>query len=132
MAEGRRRVKERFGVELEPEVQALGPVDFPADWPGAMGSGRSSIRRWAAPAASAPASGPAPPVRISARRRPGRSQAPPRAAPAGRASLLAPLVAILLLGGVWLWLRDSSLVAVQHGDASPGPAGPTPPRSAPR
>ena len=32
MAEGRRRVKERFGVELEPEVQTLGPVAFPADW----------------------------------------------------------------------------------------------------
>ena len=32
MAEGRRRVKERFGVELEPEVQALGPVALPADW----------------------------------------------------------------------------------------------------
>jgi UDP-N-acetylenolpyruvoylglucosamine reductase len=32
MAEGRRRVKERFGVELEPEVQGLGPVEFPADW----------------------------------------------------------------------------------------------------
>ena len=32
MAEGRRRVKERFGVELEPEVQALGPVAFPEDW----------------------------------------------------------------------------------------------------
>jgi UDP-N-acetylenolpyruvoylglucosamine reductase len=32
MAEGRRRVKERFGVELEPEVQALGPVAFPRDW----------------------------------------------------------------------------------------------------
>jgi UDP-N-acetylenolpyruvoylglucosamine reductase len=32
MAEGRRRVRERFGVELEPEVQALGPVEFPADW----------------------------------------------------------------------------------------------------
>ncbi len=32
MAEGRRRVKERFGIELEPEVQALGPVQFPADW----------------------------------------------------------------------------------------------------
>jgi len=29
MAEGRRRVKERFGVELEPEVQTLGPVCFP-------------------------------------------------------------------------------------------------------
>ena len=32
MAEGRRRVKERFGVELEPEVQSLGPVQFPRDW----------------------------------------------------------------------------------------------------
>ena len=32
MAEGRRRVKEAFGVELEPEVQALGPVSFPAEW----------------------------------------------------------------------------------------------------
>jgi UDP-N-acetylenolpyruvoylglucosamine reductase len=29
MAEGRRRVKERFGVELEPEVQTLGLVSFP-------------------------------------------------------------------------------------------------------
>jgi UDP-N-acetylmuramate dehydrogenase len=32
MAEGRRRVKERFGVELEPEVQSLGPVAFPDEW----------------------------------------------------------------------------------------------------
>jgi UDP-N-acetylenolpyruvoylglucosamine reductase len=32
MAEGRRRVKDKFGVELEPEVQALGPVRFPSDW----------------------------------------------------------------------------------------------------
>ena len=32
MVEGRRRVKERFGVELEPEVQTLGPVEFPAEW----------------------------------------------------------------------------------------------------
>jgi UDP-N-acetylenolpyruvoylglucosamine reductase len=29
MAEGRRRVEERFGVELEPEVQTLGDVRFP-------------------------------------------------------------------------------------------------------
>jgi UDP-N-acetylenolpyruvoylglucosamine reductase len=35
MAEGRRRVKERFGVELEPEVQALGPVPIPDEWRGA-------------------------------------------------------------------------------------------------
>jgi UDP-N-acetylmuramate dehydrogenase len=32
MAEGRKRVRERFGIELEPEVQALGPVMFPPDW----------------------------------------------------------------------------------------------------
>jgi UDP-N-acetylenolpyruvoylglucosamine reductase len=32
MAEGRRRVKERFGVALEPEVQSLGPVDLPREW----------------------------------------------------------------------------------------------------
>jgi UDP-N-acetylmuramate dehydrogenase len=32
MAEGRRRVRERFGVELEAEVQALGPVELPSDW----------------------------------------------------------------------------------------------------
>lgn len=32
MAEGRRRVKDRFGIELEPEVQALGPVPVPAEW----------------------------------------------------------------------------------------------------
>jgi UDP-N-acetylmuramate dehydrogenase len=33
MAEGRRRVLERFGLELGPEVQALGPVELPPDWP---------------------------------------------------------------------------------------------------
>lgn len=32
MAEGRRRVHERFGVELEPEVQLLGEVGRPAGW----------------------------------------------------------------------------------------------------
>ena len=32
MAEGRRRVKEQFGVALEPEVQVLGPVDLPDEW----------------------------------------------------------------------------------------------------
>ena len=34
MAEGKRRVRERFGVELEPEVQFLGEVDVSALWPG--------------------------------------------------------------------------------------------------
>jgi UDP-N-acetylmuramate dehydrogenase len=32
MAEGRRRVHERFGVVLEPEVQLLGDVRFPEGW----------------------------------------------------------------------------------------------------
>ena len=32
MVEGRRRVQERFGIELEPEVQSLGPVPLPAEW----------------------------------------------------------------------------------------------------
>jgi UDP-N-acetylenolpyruvoylglucosamine reductase len=32
MAEGRRRVHERFAVALEPEVQILGEVDWPAAW----------------------------------------------------------------------------------------------------
>ncbi len=32
MAAGRRRVHERFGVELEPEVQVLGEVGWPSGW----------------------------------------------------------------------------------------------------
>ena len=32
MAEGRRRVYEKFGVELEPEVQVLGDVRWPQGW----------------------------------------------------------------------------------------------------
>ena len=32
MAAGRRRVYEKFGVELEPEVQVLGEVTWPSDW----------------------------------------------------------------------------------------------------
>ena len=44
MAEGRRRVKERFGVELEPEVQALGPVEFPADWKPSMIVAKGRVR----------------------------------------------------------------------------------------
>ncbi len=32
MAAGRRRVHERFGVELEPEVQVLGEVRWPGGW----------------------------------------------------------------------------------------------------
>ena len=32
MAEGRRRVHERFGIELEPEVQVLGEAEWPQGW----------------------------------------------------------------------------------------------------
>ncbi len=32
MSAGRRRVHERFGIQLEPEVQVLGPVEWPSDW----------------------------------------------------------------------------------------------------
>ena len=32
MAEGRRRVHERFALALEPEVQVLGEVDWPGNW----------------------------------------------------------------------------------------------------
>lgn len=32
MDQGRRRVRDRFGVELEPEVQLLGAVALPGDW----------------------------------------------------------------------------------------------------
>jgi UDP-N-acetylenolpyruvoylglucosamine reductase len=40
MAEGKRRVHERFGIALEPEVQLLGEVDVSALWPEREG-GRS-------------------------------------------------------------------------------------------
>ena len=48
MAEGRRRVLERFGVELEPEVQTLGDVRFPwadADAGSAVGVRRARSKR---------------------------------------------------------------------------------------
>jgi UDP-N-acetylenolpyruvoylglucosamine reductase len=32
MAAGRRRVHDRFGIELEPEVQVLGEVHWPEGW----------------------------------------------------------------------------------------------------
>ena len=39
MTEGRRRVRERFGVELEPEVQLLGEVDASPLWSGGEDAG---------------------------------------------------------------------------------------------
>jgi hypothetical protein len=41
MGEGRRRVRERFGVELEPEVQFLGEVDTSPLWTGGASEGES-------------------------------------------------------------------------------------------
>ena len=32
MAAGRRRVRDRLAIDLEPEVQVLGDVEWPADW----------------------------------------------------------------------------------------------------
>jgi UDP-N-acetylenolpyruvoylglucosamine reductase len=40
MAEGRRRVHERFGIALEPEVQVLGAVEPPSGW--TLGRGEES------------------------------------------------------------------------------------------
>ena len=39
MSEARRRVHDRFGIVLEPEVQVLGEVEWPAGWKGFGGSG---------------------------------------------------------------------------------------------
>ena len=93
MAEGRRRVKERFGIELEPEVQALGPVEFPADWSRRMIVARGRVR-----------------LRGVAGRRRGWRRS--------RCS-----------AGAWVWLRDSSLVAVERVTVDRRVAGPTRARS---
>lgn len=37
MAEAKRRIRAEFGIELEPEVQVLGEVEWPADWDGQDG-----------------------------------------------------------------------------------------------
>ena len=42
MGEGRRRVRERFGVELEPEVQFLGEVDTSPLWTGELPRARAA------------------------------------------------------------------------------------------
>jgi UDP-N-acetylmuramate dehydrogenase len=39
MAEGRNRVRDQFGVALEPEVQVLGEVEWPAGWDRQEGAG---------------------------------------------------------------------------------------------
>ena len=79
MAEGRRRVTERFGIELEPEVQALGAGGVSRR----LGARRDAVTR--------PSWGCA----VNAVRR-------LRVARRGRCCSAV----------AWLWLRDSSLVAV--------------------
>jgi len=37
MISAKRRVREEFGIELEPEVQVLGEIDWPEDWNGSGG-----------------------------------------------------------------------------------------------
>jgi cell division protein FtsQ len=63
----------------------------------------------------------------AAPRRRGRSTAGPRARRLARrravAAIAVAVVIALLLGGAWLWLRDSSLVQVQHVTVS-GESGP--------
>jgi UDP-N-acetylenolpyruvoylglucosamine reductase len=44
MAAGKRRVRERFGVELEPEVQLLGEVDLSPLWPEEAGPAGAARR----------------------------------------------------------------------------------------
>jgi len=37
MAAAKRRIREEFGIELEPEVQVLGEIEWPGDWDGSDG-----------------------------------------------------------------------------------------------
>ena len=81
-------------------------------------AGRGRLRR------RAPGSAPAPARRVASSLR-AASRFARRAAAAHRAA--ARLVALPLLGGGWLWLRQSPFVAVQHvqivGRARPRGAG---------
>ena len=109
MAEGRRRVRERFGVELEPEVQLLGPVDA------GTGLSRERRRRGA--------------LRRLRGARPRRRAAPRRAgccaadSPALRRRLRgAGAVGACCSALYMLWLRDARLVAVDQAHVT-GAAG---------
>ena len=95
MAEGRRRVHERFGIELEPEVQVLGEVDWPEGWE-LCGEHRHAIAL------------PAP------RRRARLRLLRPRCRRPGRCSRVGAL-----RRSTHFWFRDSSLVAVRRS-RSPG------------
>ena len=87
MAEGRRRVRERFGVELEPEVQMLGDVAL------AVGLELVSASSVAGAAAALPRTGVGA-ARSGARR---ACATPARAAVRARARSLALVVALVLL-----------------------------------
>ena len=88
MAEGRRRVRERFGVELEPEVQFLGEVDASELWSHER-AGRRGLRR---PLGAVLA-----------------------LSPRMRRRLLAAIAATAVLAALYFfWLRDSSLVGVER------------------
>ena len=90
MAEGRRRVHERFGVALEPEVQVLGDVDAAAP----VGE----------PVSAAP---PSRPGRVSQSWVAGRLPALPAEAEA-QPSDRARASRLVLASGYQLWLRDSA------------------------
>ena len=88
MAEGRRRVHERFGVELEPEVQVLGEVR----WPDGLGARLMGAR---------PLSG------ISLPEMPSW--------PVLRRRLLMALAIIVVIGAAYMfWFRNSSFVQVER------------------
>ena len=129
MGEGRRRVRERFGVELEPEVQFLGEVDTSPLWTGERFRGRERARVSGAVAGRRPARKGARGKAGGTRRRTrGRSTRfadlsafalrvltlrflPPRM----RRRVFMVLAACLVLAaGFQFWLRDSTLVAVEQ------------------
>ena len=112
MVEGRKRVRGRFGIELEPEVQALGPVEFPPDWHRRERLRSQRVRK----AAESRGLGPRGGTSARATRRPAACKAfwRPPFRRLGPARVAAVLLVAALLGGGWLWLRDSSLVAVRH------------------
>ena len=84
MAEGRRRVHERFGVVLEPEVQVLGEVEWPADWDLEPATDGQEDRARRANHSSMSRSGPPPLPRSAAPAPRARSASPPVRATSGR------------------------------------------------
>ena len=101
MAEGRARVKQRFDVLLEPEVQVLGPGRVARRLGGRVSALAHAIAR-VRPAGEAPLPSAA------------RVAAPGAPSPPSRRSSLP--------SGYWFWLRDSGLVAVNkvEGRGDPG------------